>query len=181
MAPRGLLIIAALAIAGGIAWFALRDRGGETPRDPVHAAATNPETPALATPPSPTPAIAQHAPDRPALPDLLHGQLPDGGIPTLAQLYAAEPRDADWGPRTEKEIEHQLAHLTGGTLDNTECHLSQCELTLSSTDEGGMQHAIGELEAKRGLAGIAQSMMLTAPDRHADGSLVLHVFASFVR
>lgn len=182
MAPRGLLVIAILAIAGGIAWFALRGHGSDlVATDPVRAPApgSNPEVaPGSAT----VVVVPQRTPDRPVLPEVgPRAPLPDGGTPTLAQLYANEPRDLDWGPRTEKEIAHQLAHMKGGSLDNAECHVSHCELTLSSSDEKGMQVAIGELEAKRGLAGIATTMMLTAPDRHPDGSLVLRVFASFVR
>jgi hypothetical protein len=108
--------------------------------------------------------------------------LPDGGgVPTPAQLYASEARDLDWGPRTEKEIEQRLAHLKGGSLESTECHVTQCQIAIASADTDTLRVAIGELEAQHGLAGLATSMLLSAPEKRADGSLVLRAYVSFER
>lgn len=182
MAPRALVIVAIAAIAGGIAWFELRGGHGETAPETAHEPPKQPGSAVtMGLAPTPPIAITQRTPDKPQLPDQPRPMLPDGGVPTLAQLYASEPRDLDWGPRTEKEIERRLAHLNGASLETTECHVSQCEITLSSTDEHGLQIAISGLEAQKGLAGLATTMMLTAPQKRADGSLLLRAFVSFER
>ena len=182
MSSRLIALLLALAIGGATYWIYARSRGGgePTPQAPTRASGSaTPEPP----PPPHVVAIAPHnAPDRPALPDQPRPMLPDGGgVPTPAQIYASEPRDLDWGPRTEKEIEQRLAHLKGGSLEDTECHVSQCQVTIAGGDTGALQIAIGELEDQRGLAGIATSMILSAPEKRADGSLLLRAYVSFDR
>lgn len=179
MSGRLYAILGGAAIAGGIAWFALRK--GETtdapPPPPPVAKAPTPEPP---PPPPPKPVVA--APERPTLPtdDRPRPALPTNEVPTPPQLYAHERRDPTWGPETEKAIERKLAKLDGATLENTECHETECELTLGG-DERGMQKAIAAMESKKGLADMAESLMLTAPSKRADGSLQLRAYAKFSR
>lgn len=177
MSGRLYAIVGGVAIAGGIAWFALhKSEPTEAPPPPPPVAkALTPEPP-----PPPKPAIA--APERPtlAVDDRPRPTLPTNAVPTPPQLYAHERRDPTWGPETEKAIERQLAKLEGATLENTECHETQCELTFAG-DEAGMMKAIGTLESKKGLAAMAESLMLTAPSKRADGSLQLRAYATFSR
>lgn len=180
MSSRWIALLLALVIGGATYWFYARTR--------TDAVAPTPQAPApTAAPPTPAApagsAVAQHAPDRPVLPETgpARPMLPDGGVPTPAQIYASESRDLDWGPRTEKEIEQRLAHLKGGSLETTECRVTQCQIAIASADTDALRIAIGELEAQRGLAGLATSMILSAPEKRADGSLLLRAYVSFER
>jgi hypothetical protein len=181
MSSRWIAVLLALAIGGATYWFYARTRGGPADEPPQPPAPT--AKPATPEPTSPTVAVPQRAPDHPVLPESgsPRPMLPDGGVPTPAQLYASEPRDLDWGPRTEKEIEQRLAHLKGANLESTECHVTQCQIALASVDTDALRVAIGELEAQRGLAGLATSMILSAPEKRADGSLLLRAYVSFER
>lgn len=177
MSGRLYAILGGAAIAGGIAWFALKKGDAHDPPPP------SPTPEAVAKAPTPEPAKAIAAPERPTLPDTERERpaLPTNAVATPQELYAHEHRDPDWGPRTEKEIERKLAKLKGATLANTECHETECELTLDG-DERGLQVAIGELESKqKGLVDMADSILLTAPSKRPDGSLQLRAYAKFSR
>jgi len=179
MSPRLLAVIAIAAIAGGIAWFALRDRGDAPPPGPIVAPA--PTKPEPAAPPAPAPERTAVPTPQPSLPttDRPTPALPKA--PTPVDLYAHEQRDVEWAKETEREIEKKLAHLSGASLEETECHQTQCKLTLTSADEKGLGAALGVLQSPQGLVGLASSMMLTAPTKRADGTLALNAYATFER
>ena len=70
--------------------------------------------------------------------------------------------------------------MRGARLDGAECRHTQCQLTVVGT-EGDVGRTIADLEGANGLHGFARQLILTAPERRADGTLVLRAFAAFER
>ncbi len=118
-------------------------------------------------------ASAPKAPTLPARPEL-----PTRATPNAR--FTAETRDSEWAPGAESEIRKRFADIRGAALQSAECRQSQCRLTIAGT-EGEVGRTIADLESNRGLHGYAKSVLLTAPERKADGSLVLRAFAQFDR
>lgn len=130
---------------------------------------------AISAPPGP--ALGSGRP-RPALPPApAESAAP---APTASRVFEAETRDARWAPTAEAEIARRFKKLRGGALESTECRHSQCRITVAGT-EAEVAQTITELEGSRGLHGFAASVMLTAPERKPDGTIVLRAFARFDR
>jgi hypothetical protein len=167
-------ILVAIAIAGGVAWLALRTDGpdkAETPASPGSEGRTTPPKVAISAPQPPS-LDAGVGSDRvqPALP------------PTLSPeaAFTAQNRDTDWAPSTEDEIRRRFKKVRGAKLSEAECRQSQCRIIVAGT-QADVSRTIADLESDRGLHGFAQNILLTAPERKPDGSLVLRAFALFER
>lgn len=123
--------------------------------------------------------------------------LPDGGSPAPkpprsgdltrapssqvpARDPAGEPRDDAWAQATEAELRQRFQRIRGAKLAATECHETQCEVTVagSAADVG---KTIADLEGDRGLHGYADTVRLTPPAKRPDGTVVLRVIVSFRR
>jgi len=129
--------------------------------------------------PTPTPAAKVEAPKSPTLP--ARPTLPGAsGKPTAETRFAAETRDDDWAPTAETQIRRRFTNIRGAKLEDTECRQSQCRLVIAGS-EGEVGRTIADLESNRGLHGYAKNILLTAPEKKTDGSLVLHAFALFDR
>jgi hypothetical protein len=119
------------------------------------------------------------APERPALNDATLPTLPPP--PQSAEAtFTAQVRDDEWAPTTETEIKRRLTKIRGAKLEATECRQNQCRLVLAGS-EGDVGQTIADLEGTRGLHGFATNVLLTAPERRSDGTLVLRAFAMFER
>jgi hypothetical protein len=94
--------------------------------------------------------------------------------------FTAEQRDGDWAEPTELGIRERFKRVRGAKLEATECRQSQCRLVLAGST-GDLQQAIADLEGSRGLHGFAKNVLLTAPEKKADGTLVMRAFATFDR
>ncbi|MBA3462575.1 MAG: hypothetical protein H0T46_21645 [Deltaproteobacteria bacterium] len=188
MAARAGLVVGAVAITAGIAWFALREREENTTPGKVDPGSAT----VSVTPPAGSDSgssfirttrdgkAAIFAPAGPAL----EGSSADGSAETVAvttpdSAFDSETRDAAWASRTEDEIRRRFRSLRGGSLDATECRQDQCLLTLSGTEEQ-MSQTLAELETKRGLVGFAHHVVLTGPEQK-DGKLVIKAYAMFAR
>jgi hypothetical protein len=190
MAARAGLVVGAVAITAGIAWFALRGREDHT-TEPIKS------DPGSATVTAATGAgsdngssfirttrdgkAAIFAPAGPALEG--SGSAEGSATPVVVagpdSTFESETRDAVWAAKTEDEIRRRFRSLRGGSLDTTECRQDQCLLTLSGTEEQ-MTQTLGELETKRGLVGFAHHIVLTGPVQK-DGKLVIKAYAIFAR
>ena len=190
MAARAGLVVGAVAITAGIAWFALRGREDST-TEPGKIAPGSAEV--TVTPPAGSDGgsafirktrdgkAAIFAPAGPSLEGSGGGEGSEGPrvVVTPDSAFDAETRDAAWAAKTEDEIKRRFRSLKGGSLDATECRQDQCLLTLSGTEEQVTQ-TLAELETKRGLVGFAHHIVLTAPEQR-DGKLVLKAYAIFAR
>jgi len=106
--------------------------------------------------------------------------LPGEKGPTAEAAFAAQARDEEWAPTTETEIEKRFAKIRGAKLEDAECRQSQCKLVVHGS-QADVSQTIADLESHRGLHGYATNVLLTAPEKRADGTLVLRVFAIFDR
>lgn len=189
MAARAALVVGAVAITAGIAWFALRGREDNT-TEPVK---THPGSATVTAPAGSDRGssfirttrdgkAAIFAPAGPALEGSGSGSA-DGSAATVVaspdSAFDSQTRDAVWAARTEDEIRRRFRSLKGGSLDATECRQDQCLLTLSGTEEQVAQ-TLAELETKRGLVGFAHHIVLTGPEQK-DGKLVIKAYAMFAR
>jgi hypothetical protein len=113
------------------------------------------------------------APTRPVLAD-------PGPQPSADATFSAQIRDDDWAPGTESQIRERFKKVRGAKLDSTECRTDRCKLVIAGS-EGEVSQAIADLEGNRGLHGFATNLLLTAPEKKADGTLVLRAFATFKR
>ncbi|MBA3538704.1 MAG: hypothetical protein H0T79_03685 [Deltaproteobacteria bacterium] len=130
-----------------------------------------PTEPALPSMPS----VPSEPPPRPELPAQDSSAL---ATTNGAEAFASEPRDPAWATRTEGAIRDRLTSL--GTKLETECHQTRCKLVL----DGGnaeVSKALARIESANGLVGFASSIVLTAPEQRADGTMVLRAFAIFER
>ncbi len=122
------------------------------------------------------------------IPPTLTADAATGSAPALAlpptqsaeATFAAQPRDADWAPPTENEIRRRFKKIRGAKLEETECRENRCRLVVAGS-EADVSQTISDLESDRGLHGFASNILLTAPERKPDGSLVLRAFAVFER
>lgn len=172
MPSRWPIVVGIAVIAGGIAWFAVRDDEGEKSAMPI-----SPKSPGSADLTAPSRVVS--APTPPQLPSLdpKHPALPRL---TAAEAFAAQPRDDDWAPSTENEIRKRFKQVRGAKLSELDCRQSQCRIVVAGT-QADVSRTIADLEGDRGLHGFAQNLLLTAPERKPDGTLVLRAFAMFER
>jgi hypothetical protein len=172
------IVVGILAIAGTIAWFALRRDPGAKERPPSgkpaiagsgRAAISAPEGPSLggsgANAFDPTP---------PALPD---AQSIDA--PSHRDVFAAQPRDPQWSKSTEDDLKAMVGKLKLTTVESVECHTDQCELTLVGPADQ-VEAAVAGLESSKGIPLLAKSLLLGGPERSGD-KLTLRVYALFDR
>lgn len=179
---RAPIVVGILAIAGGITWFALRERGSEESltaggtggsagnSKSGKAAISAPEGPSLGG----SGANAFDQTPRPALPD---AQSIDA--PSHRDVFTAQPRDPRWAPRTEDELEDRVRTLTLTSVQAVECRTDQCELLLAGPS-ADIEATIAKLEGPKGLTTLAKSMLLGGPERNGD-QLTLRVYALFER
>lgn len=107
--------------------------------------------------------------------------LPAPTVVTADTELAAEARDPAWADATEAELRRRLREIRGARLEGTECRRTLCRLTFAGS-EAEIGDAIAALEHPRGgLVGFASNLVLTAPERTAEGALVLRAFARFER
>lgn len=123
--------------------------------------------------------------ERPTLPpapsgDKVSNPREDKVVSKAEQVFATETRDDDWAPGVEKELAKRFANVRGAKLEDTECRHSQCRIVLAGS-ASEVSRSIADLEGSRGLHGYAKNIVLTAPEKKSDGSLVLRAFAVFDR
>jgi hypothetical protein len=164
LAPRTFLTLVLVALAC---------RGDKPPAK----SESTPEPP----PPAPTSAVRE----RPTLPPPAPTPAPslprqDGVTSKTEATFAAEQRDDDWAPGVEKELVKRFANVRGAKLEDAECRHSQCRIVLAGSSSE-VSRSIADLEGSRGLHGYAKNIVLTAPEKKPDGSLVLRAFAVFER
>lgn len=104
----------------------------------------------------------------------------DAGPAAPLVEFEAQSRDPAWAQTTEREIKTRFAKVRGGKLDAMECRQSACRLTISGS-EGDVGQTIADLESPRGLHGFAKTIILSAPEKRPDGSIVLRATAVFDR
>ena len=92
------------------------------------------------------------------------------------EKFAAEPVDETWRSREEAELRGKLAHVHGGPAQ-LECRSTTCLVTLTAS-EADLRAAITDLGA---LHQLARDMVLTAPEKQADGRLALRAYVRFDR
>jgi hypothetical protein len=154
MRALGLLLVGTLACA-------CKDRSADPP-----ARAPEPTTGGAGTAAAPTSGSsgAARAPAAPQLP-----------AEALAAELAAEPEDAAWAKATAAQIAEVVPRAT-----DIECRRQQCAFTLTGS-ERELMTATDELEREESLRGIAQSVLLTAPQIGADGTIAIRIYARFER
>lgn len=182
MGSRALLVVAVLAIAGGIAWFALRGPGrsaGSTDRSvaltPTGSGSGRGAISAPAGPALGSGANAFDPPARPALPDAA----PAIDAPSHRDVFTVQTRDPAWASRTEDELEDRVRTLTLTAVQRVECRADQCELTITGPVEA-VETTIAKLEGPKGLSTMAKSLLLGGPERNGE-QLTLRVYALFDR
>ena len=183
MATRWPIVVGAVAITGGIAWFAVHGRGSSpgasTGGSP--AGASGPGSPpagtgsAVASRAGRDGKIDLTAPVRP-----IHTEDPAAPLPAPETRFEAEDRDPTWAPRTEAEIKRRFSvGIRAGKLETTECRQDKCLLTMSGSEDD-MSRALSDLETEGGLRGFADHIVL-ADRTERDGKLVIRAYAVFDR
>jgi hypothetical protein len=150
-----------------LAITALACRGKETPK-PAPAPPAAP--PAAAPVTASTPNVAH---DKPALPAVTAAAPTSGKI---ADQFAADPVDATWSGKTEGELHATFAKMKHPPGE-AECHSRLCRVTIAG-NETDVAASVEELQA---LQGKAQSLLLTAPVKDADGKLKLVAYLQYER
>lgn len=180
MGSRALVVVAVLAIAGGIAWFALRGPGGS----PGSTDGSGVLTPtgsgsgrgAISAPAGPALGSSANAFDPPpALQDAAAAI----DAPSHRDVFTAQTRDPAWASRTEDELEDRVRSLTLTAVERVECRADQCELTITGPIET-VETTIAKLEGTKGLSTMAKSLLLGGPERSGE-QLTLRVYALFDR
>jgi hypothetical protein len=156
---RGALILFAITA------LACRDKDAPKP-------APAPSQAPVPVPVTPTPSRPNAAPERPALPTQGLGL----GSGTIADQFAADPIDQVWKSRTEGELRRQFAKMKHAPT-GTECHASLCRLTIVGS-ETDVEASVDELQVLRQQA---QSLLLTAPTKGADGRMTLVAYLQYER
>ncbi|HEU0037594.1 MAG TPA: hypothetical protein VFQ53_43585 [Kofleriaceae bacterium] len=163
------MVLRSAIIAGVVLTCGCRDREAPprakaTGSDPLTAPVAAPEPPRLG---SANPGSGS----APALPP----------TPSANAAFEAQARDDVWAAPTEGEIKRRFGKLKAGAkLDAVECRQDQCRLTIAGTP-AAMTQTIADLESARGLHGFAANVLLTTPEKQADGTLVMRAIASFDR
>jgi hypothetical protein len=131
-----------------------------------------PET--VAAQPKPTASTPNAAPERPALPTFGSGSGIGSG--TIADQFAADPVDSMWKSRTEGDLKRAFAKMKHPPTD-AECHARLCKLTIAGS-ESELEASVDELQSLRESA---QSLLLTAPVKGADGKLKVVAYLQYER
>ncbi len=181
MAARWPIVVGAVAITGGIAWFALHGRNsGDS--STAHAPERS-ETSAVATTPGSGGSAGSGATGRSAKINMVPLARPQGAgsaaLPAPNTAFESQDRDAAWASETEGDIRGRLRYLRGGKLDSVECRQDQCVLTMSGSEQD-VSRSIAELETQAGLRDYADHILLTGPEQR-DGKMSIKIYASFDR
>jgi hypothetical protein len=144
----------------GVALVACKDGSAPAPPQVESSVPTHAPTPQPARAPKPS-LPAPVTPSPPSPPQ------------QIAQQFDAEPVDRFWKTNTEAEIRRRVPNANA-----IECHQTLCRITLagSETDVGAQSEQLGN---EHSLQGIVGSIVLTAPDKRADGTLELRAYARF--
>jgi hypothetical protein len=130
--------------------------------------------------PDPTPVNVEPKVEAPKAPELPKLPPPPPGKSAADNAFQEQIRDDQWAPTAEAEIHRRFGKVRGAKLEGAECRQNQCRLTIQG-NQGEVSRAIADLEGSRGLHGYAKNILLTAPEKKADGTLVLRAFATFDR
>lgn len=180
MGSRALLVVAVVAIAGGITWFALRggSKGSADGSGALTPAGSGSGRGAISAPAGPALGSGANAFDPPALP-ALPDAAPAIDAPSHRDVFTAQTREAAWATRTEDELKDRIRKHTLTAVQGVECRANQCELTIVGSTEA-VEATISTLEGPSGLAPFAKSLLLSGPERSGD-RLTLRVYALFDR
>lgn len=175
------IVVGILAISGGIAWFALRDRGSDnlTPDRSGSGSSSGSGKAAISAPEGPrlggSGANAFPDPARPMLP----ADAAPIDAPSHRDVFTAQTRDPAWATRMEDELKDKVRSLTLTAVQRVECRADQCELVLAgSVDQ--VEASIQKLESPKGLTTIAKALLLGGPE-HSGNQLTMRVYALFDR
>jgi hypothetical protein len=181
MSARQLGILALVAIAGGLAWFALPSPS-EAPSSPP----VRPPRAATLTPPLSAGAAAARAPEATA-PRIAAAPPEDAATvtPALAREprdagFAREPRDGAWADRTERALRGRFGQLRGGKLAQIECRARQCRIVVVGT-QAELGKTIAELSGAHGLHDLGARIALSPLEARGDAGFALRAFAVFDR
>lgn len=181
---RAPIVVGIVVIAGGIAWFAMRDsRPGSGPPHGsgglTASGAPGSEKAAISAPQGPSLGGSANAFDPayinpPALPDAM-----EIDAPSHRDVFAAQAKDDAWADETASQLKGLVGKLKLTTVEGVECRTDQCELTLVGPADK-VEATVGKLEGSKGLPTLAKSMLLGGPERSGD-TLTLRVYAMFDR
>lgn len=184
MSARWLLVVAGVAIAGGIAWLLIRSGRGPTisaDRDAGVSQRGVADAARTATPTPPPPSLVEGdaaAPSvQPALPDSSPVDANEF-LPLGADVWDLEPRDDAWAMRKERELDARLSRIDQRP-GRVECRTNQCRLTFTGSEEG-LSNTMAVLESTKGLQDVAQYQLFSLV-RNSGGTMELRVYASFTR
>ena len=170
------IVVGILAIAGGIAWFALRgDQGSNDLTVAASGSSTGSGKAAISAPEGPSLRTGSNAFEAPLLVD----GAPAIDAPSHRDVFVAQPRDPRWSRRMEDDLRTIVARLKLTTVESVECHTDQCELTLAGPADA-VEASVAQLEGAKGLPRVASSLLLGGPERTGD-KLTLRVYALFDR
>jgi hypothetical protein len=182
MTARWGILVGALVIAAGIAWFASH-RGGSADDSGKIA----PEGSANLTSSDRQITGSGSATGRDGKMDLSpktrpehFGSANEQPLPASGTAFEAQSRDADWAPVTEKEIKRRFAvGIRESKLESAECRQDQCLLTMSG-NEDEMSKGLADLETEGGLRNFADHIILDGPVQQ-NGKMTVRVYAVFDR
>ena len=183
--PRAPIVVGIVVIAGGIAWFAMRDSKSASGPAPGSAGLTTSGIgsgsgkAAISAPEGPSLGGSANAFDPtytnpPALPDAMAID-----APSHRDVFAAQAREGEWASETTGQLKALVGKLKLTAVEGVECRTDQCELTLAGL-AGDVAAAVAKLEGPKGLPTLAKSMLLGGPERAGD-TLTLRVYAMFDR
>ena len=133
-------------------------------------------SPAPAAPATAKPAATASAPSAPPAPPELPTPGSAFGSGTIADQFAADPVDSMWKSRTEGDLKRAYAKMKHPPLE-TECHTRLCRLTIAGS-ESELEASVDELQVLRDQA---QSLLLTAPVKGADGNMKVVAYLQYER
>jgi hypothetical protein len=181
MAGRWPLVVGVTTIIAVVAWFLLRDDDLSTPaaRPPAGdgSSGLTRREPAVSAPAGPRLGSDVEwgtEAERPELPPATPA------TPSADGTFEAQARDDGWARRTEADLQKRMKNIRGGKLDDIECRETMCRIIVIGS-EAEVAKTVDELESPRGLSGYAKSLLLTAPERKPDGSIVLRLYPRFDR
>ena len=136
-------------------------RDGSRP-PPAPAPAPAPAQPAATATATPRPTLAAPEPEPGPIPDV-----------PIAKTFETEAVDRSWKTTTEAEIRRRVPSATG-----VDCHTTLCKITFVGT-ERELRKVLDDIETERSLRGIAESILLGAPEKRDDGTIAVRAFARF--
>jgi len=174
MSARITWILAGIAAAAGIiAWLAFR---GGPERHPARTGAGGDVERAV-----PGDAGSTHGPRRSfPRPTRL---VPPPGAPPPPQVaeFDSDARDDAWADDMQRQLATRLAPL-GIQTTAIDCRSRSCRLEVTAADLDALSAAISRLGEPGGLVGLADGMVVSAPEPLSDGSAVrANAYAEFDR